>query len=170
MSAAPLPALMLAKSPAKALSLAPVAAPVAVPVAATPAAPQQTVANDVLMRSIKILDIGYITVIYFSIGLGMAILVDKVMGKFDVEEAKKKPQWVILLQVLLHLWCYGVLVYVIRNLVELIPFPLNGYEGFQHKKVKELGSAATFGLVFLLFSSYLKDEISFVYKSFYLGF
>ena len=43
----------------------------------------QTIANDLLMRSIKILDIGYITVLYIMFSIGFAYITDKVMGKFD---------------------------------------------------------------------------------------
>jgi hypothetical protein len=128
--------------------------------------PPQTLANNILMRSIKILDIGYITVIYFIIAICLAILTDKIMGKFDEEKAKKTPRWKLLLEVLLHLWIYGVMTYVVRNLVELVPFPLDGYQGFMHKHVKEIGSAWTFGFVYLMFSAYLRDKLTFLYNDF----
>lgn len=43
----------------------------------------QTLTQDLLMRGIKIIDIGYITVIYMAFSFFFALLTDKIMGKFD---------------------------------------------------------------------------------------
>jgi len=125
---------------------------------------KQTFENDVLMRSIKILDIGYITVIYVVFSIVIASFVDNIIGKFDEKKESKKPIWRILIEMILAIWFYGVLIYIVRNLVELIPFPLNGYEGFEHKRVKELGNATVFTFTFLIFCDYFKSKISFFYN------
>jgi hypothetical protein len=140
------------------------ASPLKAPAVMVPSAAPQTFSNDVLMRSIKILDIGYITVLYFGIAISLSVMTDKIMGKFDPVEASKKTKLMLLLEVILHLWCYGVMNYIVKNIVELVPFPLDGYQGFQHKRVKELGSGWVFGFVYIMFSSYLKDKISFIYN------
>jgi len=126
---------------------------------------KQTFENDVLMRSIKILDIGYITVIYVVFSIVIASFVDNIIGKFDEKKESKKPIWRILIEMILAIWFYGVLIYIVRNLVELIPFPLNGYEGFEHKRVKELGNATVFTFTFLIFCDYFKSKISFFYNT-----
>jgi len=126
---------------------------------------QQTFENDVLMRSIKILDIGYITVIYVVFSIVIALIVDDVIGKFDEKKESKKPIWRIYIEMILSIWFYGVLIYIVRNLVELIPFPLDGYEGFEHKRVKELGNATVFTFTFLVFCDYFKNKIAFFYKT-----
>jgi hypothetical protein len=124
----------------------------------------QSLSNDILMRSIKIIDIGYITVLYISLSLVCAIAVDKVMGEFDEKIEAKKPLWRLTLEFILTIWLYGVLIYVVRNLIELVPFPLDGYQGFSHKRVKELGSAMVFTFTFVLFSKHLKSKLDFYYK------
>jgi hypothetical protein len=124
----------------------------------------QSLSNDILMRSIKIIDIGYITVLYISLSLVCAIAVDKVMGEFDEKIEAKKPLWRLTLEFILTIWLYGVLIYVVRNLIELVPFPLDGYHGFSHKRVKELNSAMVFTFTFDLFSKYLKAKLDFYYK------
>ena len=125
---------------------------------------KETLQHDVLMRSIKIVDIGYITCIYVAFSMGMAHLADTVMGKFDdtVEDRKGVPQ--LTLELILSLWVYGVMIYVVRNLAELIPFPLNGYQGFDHMRVKELKNATVFTFTFLIFSSFFRDKVVFYYK------
>ena len=76
-----------------------------------------------------------------------------------------KSAWQIICEMILAIWFYGVLIYVVRNLVELIPFPLNGYQGFDHKRVKELGSATVFTFTFLIFCEYFKNKVIFFYKT-----
>jgi flagellar biogenesis protein FliO len=124
----------------------------------------QTMTNDILMRSIKIIDIGYITVLYITISLVCATITDKAMGEFDEKYESKKSLWQLTLEFVLVVWFYGVLIYIVRNLIELVPFPLNNYYGFSHKKVKELSSAMVFTFTFVLFSNYLNKKLQFYYK------
>jgi hypothetical protein len=124
----------------------------------------QTLSNDILMRSIKILDIGYITVLYVTLSLICAITIDKVMGKYDEKVETKKSLLQLTAEFILAIWLYGILIYVARNLIELVPFPLDNFHGFSHKKVKELSSAMVFTFTFVLFSSYLKSKLDFYYK------
>jgi hypothetical protein len=124
----------------------------------------QSLSNDILMRSIKIFDMGYITILYVTLSLVCAMSVDKLFGDFDEKIESKKPLWRLTLEFILTIWLYGVLIYVVRNLIELVPFPLDGYHGFSHKRVKELNSAMVFTFTFVLFSKYLKAKLDFYYK------
>jgi hypothetical protein len=126
--------------------------------------PKQSLSNDILMRSIKIIDIGYITVLYIAFSLFCAKITDKVMGKFDEKKELKKSKFRLTIELIIAVWLYGVLIYVVRNIVEIIPFPLDNFHGFSHKKVKELNSAMVFTFTFVLFSSYLKHKLSFYYN------
>jgi len=125
---------------------------------------KQSLSNDILMRSIKVVDIGYVTVLYIIISLICAIITDKVMGEFDEKVEAKKPIWRLTLEFILAVWLYGVLGYIVRNLIPLVPFPLDNYHGFSHQKVKELSSAMVFSFTFVLFSKYLKAKLDFYYK------
>lgn len=125
----------------------------------------QSLTDDIIIRSIKILDIGYITVLYIAMSLICAIITDKVMGEFDEQKESKKTVWRLTLEFILTIWLYGVLIYVVRNVIELVPFPFDGYHGFSHKKVKELNSAMVFTFTFVLFSKHLKSKLEFYYKS-----
>jgi len=125
---------------------------------------RQTLQNDILMRSIKIFDIGYINILYVGLSLLVAMLTDKIMGKFDPEKEKKKNKYQLFFEFCLTLWIYGVIIYIARNVIELVPFPLDGYQGYDHKKVKELGSAMAFIFTYVLFSDYIKQKLAYYYK------
>jgi hypothetical protein len=124
----------------------------------------QTLGNDILMRSIKILDIGYINVLYVGLAIISAILTDKIMGKFDPEAEDKKSMLVLSLEFAVTVWAYGVIIYVARNLIELVPFPLDGYQGFKHSLVKELGGASVYSFTYFTFSDYMQKKIVHYYK------
>jgi hypothetical protein len=133
-----------------------------------PSLHKQTLVEDWTLRSIKIMDIGFIFTIYFALGFILVIMTDKILGKFDPVANHMTSSTVIIIQLLFQFWIYGVLCYLLRNFVELIPFPLNGYKvgeiAFDHKKVKELGSAWVFGYVYLAYSTNMKDRLTFLYN------
>ena len=56
----------------------------------------------------------------------------------------------------INFWFLGIIIYV-RNIVHLIPFPMNGLYGFQHKKVKELSGDTTFAVAFVYFQKKLQN-------------
>ena len=135
-----------------------------VPLVPTTEGHHQTLGENILMRSIKMIDIGYIFAIYFVIAFVLVIITDKIIGKFDPVANYNTSSVVICIELLLQFWIYGVLCYIVRNVIELIPFPLNGYHGFIHSKVKELGSAWVFGYVYLTFSNNMKSRLTFLYN------
>ena len=120
--------------------------------------------KELIIRSIKMLDIGYINAIYLLLGIILAKLCDEYFGKFNKKEEDKKPIWKSVLELILYLWFIGVVVYIVRNLVELIPFPLNGVYGFDHHKVKELTSGATFAITFIYFQQHYQDKIKYIFE------
>ena len=127
---------------------------------------KQTLAQDLTIRSIKILDIGYIGIIYFILGISAARLMQSYFKKFDKEKEEKKGFFRHVIEVLLIIWLFSVTTYVVRNLAELIPSPFDGLYGFQHRLVKELSGASTFVFVFLYFQDYYKDKFTFLYKKY----
>ena len=115
--------------------------------------------KEIILRGIKIIDIGFITAIYLLLGIILARLCDRMNGEFDKEKENKKPLWKILVEVILYLWFIGIVIYVVRNVVPLIPFPLDGMYGFNHLMVKEVTNAMAFIITFMYFQNYYQDKI-----------
>lgn len=118
--------------------------------------------KEIRIRSIKILDIGFITAIYLTLGIVLAKLCDRILGEFDEEKEDKKPLWLVLTELFFHLWFIGVVIYVVRNVVPLIPFPLHGVYGYDHFRVKELINAVIFFVMFMNFQTYYQKKIKHV--------
>jgi hypothetical protein len=126
--------------------------------------------DELEMRSLKILDIGYIAVLYFSVGLVTAVGFDKLFGEWTLEKDSRKSTLHLGLELLGMIWLFGITTYVVRNLIELIPSPMsyiplsNPSRKFDHKRVKELGSATVFTLILMGTSYHFKNKLEYFYK------
>jgi hypothetical protein len=114
-----------------------------------------------LFLGVKLLDIGLTTTYFFVIGLLCAKLFDLVYGKFKKKDYKDISKPVLLLDILSHLFLIGIAAYVLRNIVGLIPFPLNGVAGFDHKRLKELSGGTVLAMILLFFQQNLRDKINY---------
>ena len=124
--------------------------------------PGHTFWDELIIRSIKIIDIGYVTTIYFLSAFFVSIYLDKLYGKFDPKEADKKPKYIIYIEIILQFALLGILTYFARNIIEHLPFPLNGVRGYNHWQLKELTSASLFAVILILFQTNLHDKLMYV--------
>ena len=111
--------------------------------------------------AVKLLDIGLVTTYYFVIGVLFAKLFDKFYGTFDSEDYKHVGNARLLGEILLHLFILGIVAYALRNIVELIPFPLEGVAGFRHERLKELEGGHILAIVLILFQKNLMSKVKF---------
>ena len=76
--------------------------------------------------AVKLLDIGLVTIYFFVLGLAAAKGFDAIMGEFKEERLDKVPIWRLFLEIIAQLFALGIIAYVLRNVVKLIPFPGSG--------------------------------------------
>jgi hypothetical protein len=110
----------------------------------------------------KITDIGLLTVYYFIVGFLISIGIDHLLGEFRKEEYEKTSTLRIFLEISLHLFILGVIMYVLRNIFERVPFPLEGFGGYKHILLKELQGGIVLSFVLLLFQQNLIDKINYL--------
>jgi hypothetical protein len=120
--------------------------------------------NEIALRSIKLLDIGYLTVIYFLLAIGVSLIIDKtvISPVSSIYEQKSTSQ--LLFEVICQVWLFGIFAYFVHNLVEKIPFPLQGVYGFDHLRVKELSSTNIFFVVLLTSQIEFINKVKFLYR------
>ena len=121
--------------------------------------------KSLLVRSIKLVDIGFLTVIYFALGILMAKSIDALYGEFDEEAEKRKSMIQITVELMLLMWLLGIIVYMTRNLVELIPFPLDNISGFDHLQLKELKGATVFVFILMHFTRHFRKKLQYYYDN-----
>lgn len=105
--------------------------------------------DDVIRRLVKMVDIVYITIMYAIPALAVGIYLDKLYGQFDPKKHDRRPLLYTAADVATHIGIMGIVAYLARNVIPLIPFPLEGIRGYQHTKTKEVANA-TFFMVFMV--------------------
>lgn len=116
-----------------------------------------------LYQFVKMADIGFITILYASI----ALLLAKILDIFDkplereVEEKKQTPQ--IFLEFLFFIFVIGIIAYVAQQIVNRIPSPFEGQYGLEHRRIKELGNVGIFIFIFLYFQDHLKEKMQYLF-------
>jgi hypothetical protein len=122
--------------------------------------------QDGLIRINKMIDIGFITTIYFIMGAIVANTITGFQNKFDSKESDKNTLLKNIFSLVILIWINGVLIYFARNIIEFIPYPFDNYFGFQHKKVKELGGATAFTFVLLYYQPNLNNMMKYLKNRF----
>jgi hypothetical protein len=110
---------------------------------------------------VKLLDIGYVTFLFFIFGLVFAKGFDLLYGKFNKDIYKKETKWKLFVEILIHVFAIGVVAYILRNVVEMIPFPLDGVAGFRHSMLKELEGGHIMTIVLILFQKNLEEKVKY---------
>lgn len=121
------------------------------------------VKSELGFRLTKIADIGYITILYAIAALILAKVFDKVSKVVDIEDDTKKSSPRLFFEIILYLWAAGIVIYGVRNLMELVPSPFDGVYGLEHLRVKELGNAGVFIFIFFYFEESLKKKMTVLY-------
>lgn len=119
--------------------------------------------NELGFRLAKIADMGYITVLYAVTALVIAKAFDYITKRVDKEPNKEKSSLRLFLEIIVYLWAAGIIVYIVRNVMEIVPSPLDGVFGLEHSRVKELGNASVFVFIFFYFEESLKKKLTVLY-------
>ena len=114
-------------------------------------------------RSVKMADIGYTMAVFFSIGYLVGNQVDKFFLKL-YGDYKTKTKNRLLLEVLVQVIVIAILSYLGRNLVELVPSPLDGRSGFIHGDLKEIKNGAYLTVFLFMFQYSLQDKLLHIKK------
>jgi len=120
--------------------------------------------QELIIRSIKIVDIAYITIIYVTITILFSVYLDKLIGKFNKKENDKKSTIKIIFEIYANFIVIAIFGYIIRNIVELFPFPLDGSNGFEHSKIKELNGGLIVGFAIFFYQTNLRNKIDYLFN------
>lgn len=119
----------------------------------------QTVFEDLVVRGVKLLDIGVSTLAYFVMALVCIVALNKFRTtKGSVDEEKKSVSH-LMFEIITRAWLIGVAAYLARNLWTAIPFPLEGVCGYKHLKTGEVTGSAVFVAFAVTYDTQLQDKV-----------
>ena len=100
----------------------------------------------------------------------MALFLDysivKSIGKFD--QKKKHDKNAVVFEVITIISIIGVLSYLGRNIIEKIPFPLNGVAGFQHSRLKEAANIGFITSIMIMTTKSLQERVGWLGENYRL--
>jgi hypothetical protein len=115
---------------------------------------------------IKILAIIYVTFVYAIGGLLITIYADRKIIRpfYDTTEGAEENISTTrhFMETVLVLCVLGVLTYIGRNVLQKIPFPLDGVAGFEYMRVPEVITGGLLGWTILIFSGVLDNKIKII--------
>lgn len=117
-----------------------------------------------LFQIVKMADIGFITILYASIGLFLAKLFEVFDTPLQKESEEKKHTFQILLEFLILIFLVGIVSYIAQLLVNSIPSPFEGQYGLHHYRLRELGNVGIFIFIFLNFQDHLKEKMQYLFE------
>jgi hypothetical protein len=114
--------------------------------------------DNAMFRIVKILGIGYITMIFFIFAFIFGFFLDRFFVNFYGDDYKNTRVIVLIFEILNHIIVLGILAYFVRVAVRTIPFPLDGLYGYQHIKLREM-DGGVFYAILIMFQYHMQDKI-----------
>lgn len=119
---------------------------------------------------LKMFDIFLLTVYYFIAAFYISTGVDYFMGRYESGDDKLKPTWKLFLEAIWYTFVLLFVFYIVRNIVSMIPFPLEGLFGFRHELVKEKGGDVVFVFILFFYQEYYTKKLNYLYKRIMYGY
>ena len=117
-----------------------------------------------VILGIKFVDIFLLSTYYLIFGISIASFIDVTLGKFISQDEDKKSTVRIFAEAAVYTFALLIIFYIIRNIVERIPFPLDGLYGFQHSRVKERTGDVAFVFILFYFQSYYIKKLVYLHN------
>jgi len=107
---------------------------------------------------LDIINVIYISSIYFIIAMSLSLILDEISGPFNLEKQENKPTLLLITEVLLYICMLGVIVFFVKKLVNKIKLPIYT----SNDELTDLAGGVVFYFVLMFFQS------NFSYKLVYL--
>lgn len=114
------------------------------------------VKDDIIRRSIKIFDLTVFNILYVVMAYIVMSLMNSFGGEVYLLEEQRRGTPELIGLVAIRIAIYTVSLYIIRNIVQLIPFPLEGVSGYKHLMTSGAVNAATFMSFSMAFDTTLR--------------
>jgi hypothetical protein len=109
---------------------------------------------------IKFIALAYIATINILTGIFISHYIDKYLfAKKLGKDDKQKSTGKLIFEIIIIISTFTIIAYIVRNIIQLIPFPLDEQFGFDYSRVKEVGSGAILSATLILYCSTLYSKV-----------
>ena len=117
--------------------------------------------------SIKLIAIIYFSLFYFIIGFLSSLLLNEIIP-ISKEEKNDDDENIsitkLLLECIIIFSIVSMIFYFLRKIIKHIPYPLEGFFGFETKKLKELNGVALLAPIFMTYQVNFGKKLSLIKK------
>jgi hypothetical protein len=113
---------------------------------------------------IKVLSIGYTTILFFIFGYFFGYILDQSCLRLFGNNYIHKSTYLLIFEVLVQVVILGIMMHIGRCIIMAIPFPLNGIYGFKYLQLNELISGTFLSVFIMLFQYNMQDKILYINK------
>ena len=109
----------------------------------------------------KVVDLGLVAFYYFIFALVFSVLLNLLTRVYEraTNADANKTTLRLGFEIIANIFFIAVSFWVIRNIVERIPYPLDGLGGYRHSRLAQTTTAAIATLTLILFQTALTDKI-----------
>ena len=113
-----------------------------------------------MISVIKFSALSYIAIIDILAGIFISHIVDKyIFSKSFSKNDKDKSIPKLILEIVLIVSTFTIIAYIFRNIIQLIPFPLDDKFGFDYSRVNEVKSGALLSATLILYCTTLYSKV-----------
>lgn len=106
---------------------------------------------------LRLVDVGLLGIYFLFFSIVFSISVEYVL--IDIFGRTPKNTFLLVIEIFLYASLIMIISYVIRNIVELIPFPFDKMYGYNHKRIGELKGGVIFAFAIILFMKNFKKKL-----------
>ena len=107
---------------------------------------------------VKTLGVAWVGVACFIFAYLVSMGLDAMTPTLD----ERKPKWKIFLEVCVQFGIIGAIIYGSRVFIKNIPFPLEGWYGYEHSALGELRSLPLMVFIFMFFQQKTQDKMRYI--------
>ena len=108
---------------------------------------------------IKFIAIAYVSVLHVIVAITLSRIIDIIIPEIEVDETTKlEPRLRCITLLFINIVVAGIAAYLIRNIVERIPFPLDGKYGYKHSMLRETKGIVVSGYLLMYYQTKIRKR------------
>lgn len=114
---------------------------------------------------VKFVAIFYYSIIYFIFGFISSVLLNMVIPPlYDDNENQtiNRGDWLIILEIIMNFGIISIVFFMVRKIVKMLPFPLEGIMGFEKARLRELQGGIIIASIFFNFQPKLLKKLNYI--------